>query len=46
MLKISYSNQFKRDFKKHALLTEAWFEIIYLLLNDKTLPEQYKNLYS
>lgn len=45
MKKIDYTNQFKRDAKKHflALLTESWAEVMYCLINDLTVPIQYRD---
>lgn len=42
-MQIDYTNQFKRDAKKHflALASEAWAEVLYCLLNDLPLPAKY-----
>lgn len=43
MRSLERTNTFKRDFKKHGDLDTALIEILYLLLNDKPLPQQYKD---
>lgn len=43
MLKLQRSNAFKRDFKKHGELDTALIEVLYLLLNNETLPPKYKD---
>ncbi len=43
MRKLERSNAFKRDFKKHGELDTALIEVLYLLLNDKPLPPQYRD---
>lgn len=42
MRSLERTNAFKRDFKKHGDLSTALIEVLYLLLNDKPLPQQYK----
>lgn len=41
MRKISRTNRFKRNFAKHADISEAFIEVLYLLLNDQPLPAKY-----
>lgn len=43
MRSLERTNTFKRDFKKHGDLDTVLIEILYLLLNDKPLPQQYKD---
>ncbi|MDP8162077.1 type II toxin-antitoxin system YafQ family toxin [Pasteurella skyensis] len=45
MKNISITKQFKRDAKKYylSLLTPSWTEVLSCLLNDKPLPEKYKD---
>lgn len=43
MRSLERTNAFKRDFKKHGDLSTALIEVLYLLLNDKPLPQQYKD---
>lgn len=43
MRSLERTNTFKRDFKKHGDLDMVLIEILYLLLNDKPLPQQYKD---
>jgi mRNA interferase YafQ len=43
MRKIEFTNQFKRDFKKHGSLEAALVEVVYKLLNDEPLPEKYRD---
>ncbi|WLF84623.1 type II toxin-antitoxin system YafQ family toxin [Moraxella sp. ZY210820] len=43
MRKIEYTTRFKRHFAKHNVLIAQWFEVIYLLINDQTLPERYRD---
>lgn len=43
MRSLERTNTFKRDFKKHGDLSTALIEVLYLLLNDKPLPQQYKD---
>lgn len=43
MRSLEHTNTFKRDFKKHGDLDTVLIEILYLLLNDKPLPQQYKD---
>lgn len=39
MRSLERTNAFKRDFKKHGDLNTALIEVLYLLLNDKPLPQ-------
>lgn len=41
MRKIVRTNSFKRDFKKSDNLESALVEALYLLANDKPLPDRY-----
>lgn len=43
MKHLAYTNQFKRDAKKHflTLATPNWIEAIYCLINDTPLPAKY-----
>lgn len=43
MLNLERTNAFKRDFKKLGDLNTAFIEVLYLLLNDKPLPIQYRD---
>lgn len=43
MRKIKARNQFKRDYQKLGLLDERWFEVMYLLINDKPLPDYFRD---
>lgn len=41
MREIEFTNAFKRDFKKYGVLSSAWIEAIFCLINDNALPEKY-----
>ena len=43
MRTIDRSTVFKRDFKKHGDIDVALIEVLYNLLNDKALPEKYRD---
>lgn len=43
MRQISRSSQFKRSFAKKGELTSEFIEILYLLIQDKPLPEKYRD---
>ena len=48
MLKIRYSNQFKKDYKlikKRGLNLKLLQEVVDMLANEQTLPEKYKDHY-
>jgi mRNA interferase YafQ len=39
------TNQFKRDVRKQfqMLVTTEWVEVLYYLINDKELPDKYRD---